>query len=68
MNIQLKIKEKMVFIEARERPIILKVTSLQLILLLLNSSKSSSFVSFPDRLSDLQMFNSLKKPCSIPKW
>ena len=58
----------MVFIAASEKPNILKLTSLQLIVFKFNASKSSSFVKFSEKLSVLQTNDSLKKPCSIPKW
>ena len=41
----------MVLIEAREKPNILKLTSLQLIVFSLNCFKSSSLVKFSDKLS-----------------
>ena len=58
----------MVLIEAREKPNILKLTSLQLIVFSLNCFKSSSLVKFSDKLSLVHAKDSLKKPCSIPKW
>ena len=67
MNITLKIKEKIVLIAASEKPNILKLTSLQLIVLWLNCFKSSSFVIFSDKFSVVQANDSLKKSCSIPK-
>ena len=67
MNITLKIIEKIVFIAASEKPNILKLTSLQLIVLWLNCSRSSSFVIFSEKFSVAQTNDSLKKPCSIPK-
>ena len=67
VNITLKIKEKMVLIAAREKPTILKLTSLQLTIFWFNCSRSSSFVVFSSKFPALQAKDSLKKPCSIPK-
>ena len=56
----------MVLIAAREKPNIVKLTFLQLIVFRLNCSRSSSFVIFSDILSATQPSVSLKKPCSMP--
>ena len=49
INITLSMREKMVLIAASDKPSILKLTSLQLILLSFNCSRSSSFESFFDK-------------------
>jgi len=49
MNITLRTRVKMVLIAARDKPSILKLTSLQLVLCCFNSSRSSSFESVFDR-------------------
>ena len=59
--------EKTVLIEARERPNIVKLTSLQLIGLDSSNFKSSSLDKLLEKFSVLQSMDSLKKPCSIPK-
>ena len=63
MNITLRIREKMVLIAARDKPSILKLTSLQLMLFCFNSRKSSSFESIFDRSPVTQADDSLKNPC-----
>ena len=68
MNITLKRIEKMVLIAASEKPIILKLTSLQLTVFRLSCFKSSSFERFSPKLPALHVSGSSKKPCSIPKW
>ena len=61
------LKEKIVFIEASEIPKILKLTSLQLIVLFFNCSKICSFVRVLVIPSSLHTSDSVKKPCSMPK-
>ena len=68
INITLNIIEKIVFIEASEKPSILKAISLQLIGFDSNNVSSSSLEMFSERFSAAQISDSLKKPCSIPKW
>jgi len=53
---------------ARENPKILKVTSLQLTLCVFNSFKRSCVEVTASILFKLQTKDSLKKPCSMPKW
>ena len=60
-------REKMKLIEARDRPKILKLTSLQLIVFCFNCSKSSSFVKVSDKLLLSHTKDSAKNPCSMPK-
>ena len=60
-------KEKMIFIVARDRPKILKPTSLQLTLLCFSCSKSCSFDNVFSKSGAVHVYDSLKKPCSIPK-
>ena len=67
MNITLRIREKMVLIAARDKPSILKLTSLQLMLFSFNCCRSSSFESVFDRSPLVHANDSLKKPCSMPK-
>ena len=62
MNTKLRIREKMVLIAASDRPNILKLTSLQLILFCFNCSKSSSFESVFDKSPVAHVNDSLKKP------
>ena len=64
----LNTNDTMVFIVASERPIIVKVTSLQLIVRFFSSFKSSSVVRILYPLFFKSHTNdSLKNPCSIPK-
>ena len=67
MNITLRIREKMVLIAARDKPSILKLTPLQLMLFSFNCCRSSSFESVFDRSPLVHANDSLKKPCSMPK-
>ena len=67
MNITLRIREKMVLIAARDKPSILKLTFLQLVLFCFNCSRSYSFESVFDKSPVVHANDSLKKPCSIPK-
>jgi len=67
MNITLRTREKMVLIAARDKPSILKLTSLQLMLFSFNCCRSSSFESVFDRSPLVHANDSLKKPCSMPK-
>ena len=62
MNITLRTREKMVLIAASDKPNILKLTSLQLILFCFNCSKISSFERFSDKFSAMHANVSLKKP------
>ena len=57
----------MVFIAASENPSISKLTSLQLIGFDSNNCSSFSFDKASVGFSALQISDSLKKPCSIPK-
>ena len=57
----------MALIVAREKPNILKLTFLQLMVFCFICSKSSFFVSVSDNLLGAQTNDSLKKPCSMPK-
>ena len=68
MNIALSKIEKIVLIAASEKPNIVKLTSLQLIVFCFNSSKISSFDKFSEKFPVVQANDSLKKPCSMPKW
>ena len=58
----------MTLIAARDKPSILKLTSLQLILFCFNCSRSSSFERAFDKSPVTHVNDSLKNPCSIPKW
>ena len=62
-NIYDKINEKMVLIEARDKPKNLKVTSLQLIVFCFNCFKRSSFDRICLRFSAVQTVASSKTPC-----
>ena len=68
MNITLRTTEKMVLIAASEKPNILKLTSLQLMLFCFSSSIRASFDSILFKSLVEQAEDSLKKLCSIPKW
>ena len=59
-------KEKMVFIEAREKPNIAKSTFLQLFTSEF-SNLSNSFLSIIPNESPVHPENSLNIPCSIPR-
>ena len=59
MNIALRTREKMVLIAASEKPNILKLTSLQLMVFCFSCSKSSSFDSISDRFPVYQAPKSL---------
>ena len=61
MNITLRMREKMVFIAASDKPSILKLTFLQLIFFCFNCCKSSSFESVFDKSSIVHANDSLKK-------
>ena len=60
-------KEIMVFNVASEKPSILNVTSLQLIVFSFNSFSRSSGVRIFLSLFKSHTSDSVKKPCSIPK-
>ncbi|SVD95747.1 uncharacterized protein METZ01_LOCUS448601 [marine metagenome] len=66
--ITLKKTDIIVFIVASDNPIIVKLTFLQLIVLSCSSFNISSLDKFKILLPKLQTKDSLKKPCSIPKW
>ncbi|SVC63948.1 uncharacterized protein METZ01_LOCUS316802 [marine metagenome] len=66
--ITLNIKDIIVFIVASDKPKILKLTSLQLTVCCCSSFIRSSLDKLLILLSKLQTKDSLKKPCSIPKW
>ena len=57
----------MVLIAAREKPNILKLTFLQLMVFCFNCSRSCSFDRVSDKFPAVHDNVSLKKPCSIPK-
>ena len=63
-----KIKLIIILNAVRENPKILNVTSLQLTVFTCNCSNNSSLVITLKAFFNPQTVDSLKKPCSIPKW